>query len=314
MDLAASNWGCNTRYQEYRERPLRIYYGPVNSPGTLQLVEAYEDQNSNQILPIRQMGKLAKGIPDLLRRLKTNAAYGKADINRILGDEHDTYEFHTVEWLESTVFLNRNHRFNAIPLPVEVQLSPAFGITSADWNGDGNQDLFIAQNFSASHPSTPRNDAGFGALLIGNGKGGFQVMSAEQSGIRIFGDMRGAASCDFNQDGRMDLAVTQNGGETKLFQNLSDPVGIRIRLKGPPQNPHGFGASIRIREEGQLGAATETHAGSGYWSQDSPIPVLFPSDSHSKKVLQVRWPGGKTTRVEFTGSPKELEISFSGNP
>ncbi|HIL69425.1 MAG TPA: hypothetical protein EYG38_06205, partial [Verrucomicrobia bacterium] len=110
MDLAASNWGCNTRYQEYRERPLRIYYGPVNSPGTLQIVEAYEDQNSNQILPIRQMGKLAKGFPNLLRRLKSNAAYGKANISRILGDEHDTYEFHTVEWLESTVFLNRNHR------------------------------------------------------------------------------------------------------------------------------------------------------------------------------------------------------------
>ena len=313
MDLAASNWGRNTRYQEYRDRPLRIYYGPVNSSGTLQIVEAYEDPVSGEFLPIRQMGKLVKGIPDLVLRLKTNAAFGSADIKRILGAEHDAYEFHSAEWLESTVFLNRNHRFDAILLPMEVQLSPAFGITAADWNGDGDQDLFIAQNFSASQPWTPRNDAGFGALLIGNGKGEFQAMSAEESGIRIFGDMRGAASCDFNQDGKMDLAVAQNGGETKLFQNLSLHDGIRIRLKGPPQNPHGFGASIRIKEDDQFGPATEIHAGSGYWSQDSPIPVLFPSSRKSKKQLDVRWPGGTVTRVEFTGLPRELKVSISGS-
>jgi hypothetical protein len=125
--------------------------------------------------------------------------------------------------------------------------------------------------------------------------------------------MRGAASCDFNQDGKMDLAVAQNGGETKLFQNLSLHDGIRIRLKGPPQNPHGFGASIRIKEDDQFGPATEIHAGSGYWSQDSPIPVLFPSSGKSKKQLDVRWPGGTVTRVEFTGLPGELKVSISGS-
>ena len=62
-------------------------------------------------------------------------------------------------------------------------------------------------------------DAGQGLLLKGDGDGGFEPMTSAISGIRLTGDQRGSAVADFDRDGRVDLLVGQNAGETKLYVN-----------------------------------------------------------------------------------------------
>ena len=79
---------------------------------------------------------------------------------------------------------------------------------------------------------------------------------------------------DFDGDGRVDLAVTQNGAETKLYQNVGAKPGLRVRLAGPPGNPDGIGATMRPIFGQRMGPAREIHGGSGYWSQDSAVQVL----------------------------------------
>ena len=90
----------------------------------------------------------------------------------------------------------------------------------------------------------------------------------------VYGEQRGAAVADFNEDGRVDLVVTQNGAPTRLFQNVTGQPGLRVRLSGPPGNPTGVGATLRLKSGPRLGPAREIHAGSGYWSQDSAIRFL----------------------------------------
>jgi hypothetical protein len=51
-------------------------------------------------------------------------------------------------WLETTVFLNRGGRFEAVVLPGEAQFAPSFGVSVGDMDGDGHEDLFLSQNFS----------------------------------------------------------------------------------------------------------------------------------------------------------------------
>jgi enediyne biosynthesis protein E4 len=109
------------------------------------------------------------------------------------------------------VLLNRGTRFEVRPLPTTAQLAPAFAPVVADFNGDGIEDLFLAQNFSPTHIESPRFDAGAGIVLLGDGRGEFRSLGVEQSGIAILGDQRGAAAADFDGDGRVDLAVSQNG-------------------------------------------------------------------------------------------------------
>src|SRR5204862_5901275 len=122
------------------------------------------------------------------------------------------------------------------------------------------------QNFFGTNPETARNDAGRGLWLKGDGKGGLAPLPGQESGIKVYGEQRGCALCDYDGDGRVDLVVTQNGAETKLYHNGKAKPGLRVRLIGPGGNPLGIGASIRLQFGPRPGPIREVHAGSGYWS------------------------------------------------
>jgi hypothetical protein len=197
-----------------------------------------------------------------------------------------------------------------VPLPPEAQFSPAFSVNIGDMDGDGNEDVFLSQNFFAIRPEMDRLDAGRGLWLRGNGKGGFTAVPAQESGIEIYGEQRGAALGDFNDDGRVDLVVTQNGGETRLYENMGAKAGLRVRLKGPRGNPNGIGASLRLQFGPRLGPAREIHAGSGYWSQDSLIQVLGGADAWTG--IQVLWPGGKIQTETIPTGAAEITVDIAG--
>jgi hypothetical protein len=71
---------------------------------------------------------------------------------------------------DSMVFLNRGDAFEAQPLPVEAQFAPAFGLAVGDFDGDGNEDLFLAQNFFDPKPRvmTPAQGSGSAATARGD--------------------------------------------------------------------------------------------------------------------------------------------------
>src|SRR5207244_3272147 len=115
---------------------------------------------------------------------------------------------------------------------------------------------------------------GRGLWVRGDGRGDFTAVSAQESGLRIYGEQRGSALSDYDGDGRVDLAVSQNGAESKLFHNQRGKPAWRVRLKGPSGNRTGIGAVVRLSFGGKMGPAREIHAGSGYWSQDSAVQVL----------------------------------------
>ena len=189
-------------------------------------------------------------------------------------------------------------------------MAPAFAACVADFDGDANEDLFISQNFFALQPDTPRCDAGVGLWLRGDGRGGFAAVNAQESGVRVYGEQRGAAAADFDGDGRVDLAVTQNGAETKLFRNARAKPGLRVRLKGPPGNSDGVGVAIRVLDSaGRGGPTREVHAGSGYWSQDGAVQVMA---AVLPAKLWTRWPGGRTNTVDIPVGVREVTIGPAG--
>jgi hypothetical protein len=155
-----------------------------------------------------------------------------------------------------------------------------------------------------------RLDAGRGLFLRGDGKGGFAAVPGPDSGIVVYGEQRGCALADYDGDGRVDLVVAQNNDQTCLFHNLRAQVGLRVKLAGPPGNPDGIGAVVRLDFGGRLGPAREVQAGSGFWSQNSPVQVLGTPESPTG--VQVRWPGGKVTRSEVPAAAKSIVVDASG--
>jgi hypothetical protein len=175
----------------------------------------------------------------------------------------------------------------------------------ADYNGDGHEDIFLAQNFFATQIETPRYDSGLGLWLEGDGRGQFRAATAQETGVRIDGEQRGAAVADFDGDGRVDLLVGQNGQQTKLFRNRGAAPGVRVRLIGSALNPLAVGATIRAGNGTRLGPVREIQGGAGYWSQNSPVHVMRVP---AKGVLSIRWPDGATTNVAMQATSGEVVI------
>ncbi len=310
LDIVAGNWGSNTEYHPTTDHLERLFYDDLDGDGVIELIEAYDDPLLRKTVPRRQLLRTAmaslitKGAP------MTHAAFSEMAVKELPAWRQETMRELSVNTLETMIFLHRNGRFEPGRLPSDAQLAPTFAVCVADVDGDGKQDLFFGQNFFATRREDGRHDAGLGLWVRGDGAGGFRAVPAQDSGVAVHGEQRGAATGDFDQDGRADLVVTQNGNRTKLYQNISARPGLRIRLRGPKGNPDAIGAALRIKCGELLGPVQEVQAGSGYLSQNSLTRIFAMPDLAAE--LWVRWPGGKTTLSAIPAGAKEIEADASG--
>jgi len=261
-------------------------------------------------VPERGLRAVGAALPWVKEKFSTYEAYGKASVEDIYGQRLKQAAVVEINTLESMVFLNRGDHFEARALPPEAQLAPAYGVCVGDYDGDGKEDVFLSQNFFAVNAESSRRDAGRGLWLRGDGKGNLKAVSGQESGIKVYGEQRGAALSDYDQDGRVDLVVSQNGAQTKLYHNVGGKAGLRVRLKGPAGNPQGIGAVMRLKFGEQLGPAREVHAGSGYWSQDSAVQVLGMPEPPVQ--ILIRWPGGRFMSYVVPPGVREIQIDPSG--
>jgi hypothetical protein len=313
LDIVASNWGRNSKYELAlrHEQPLRVYYGDWNGDGAVELLEAYYDDELKKVVPWRVLTSVARAMPWVQERFTTHAAYSVASVEEILGERFKESKMLEAQWFETSVFLNRGDHFEVVALPGEAQFAPAFGVSVGDMDGDGKEDIFLSQNFFGVDEETTRYDAGRGVWLRGDGAGRFEVVPGQVSGVKVYGEGRGSALCDYDGDGRVDLVVGQNEAGTKLYHNVGAKPGLRVALVGPAGNPTGIGAVIRLRFGEKWGPAREVHAGSGYWSQDSPVQVMATPETPT--ALWVRWPGGNTQEVQITQAMREITVQRGKN-
>ncbi|NIR52086.1 hypothetical protein GWO43_26200 [candidate division KSB1 bacterium] len=308
LDIIATNWGLNTKHRATPKHPLRIYSDDFDNNGTPDIVEAYFDTSDNRLVPRRGYGALSKAIPYVGYQIRTFHDFSKAGLTEIFGYRLKKSRQLRVNTLAHMVFLNRHKAFEAVPMPQAAQIAPAFYVGVADFDGDGNEDVFITQNFFATNVETHRYDAGRALWLKGDGTGRLQSVPGDISGIKVYGEQRGAAFADYDNDARVDLLITQNGAASKLYRNAKARAGIKVRLIGPEQNPKSVGAIVRLKYGTHYGPAREIHAGSGYWSQDSLVPVMGSAENPTH--VRVRWPDGRITESEIQPTATKVKISW----
>jgi len=311
MDIVAGNWGRNNRYAGSGTPPMEILVGDLNGDAFPELISVHHDDRLGKTVPWDFFETLSGMIPGLKARFPTATQFAMAGIEEILGESFVQMKEVRVSTLESTVFLSDRSGFKVVALPVEAQFAPVYGISVSDFDGDGHEDLFLAQNSMEEDSGESRQDAGLGLILKGVGNGKFNAVASAMSGIRMIAGQRAAAGCDYDHDGRPDLAVTQFHAKTRLWNNRIAQPGIRVTLRGPVGNLQSIGAQVALVDaNGSKGLIREVKSGTGYWSQDGAALIL-PNPNHAESIW-IRWPRGKEMTLKLPTKVKEVVVTGAG--
>ena len=304
MDLVVTNAGLNTKYGTATpEKPEFLYYGDMDGSGRKQLVEA--KPGTQGALPVRGRSCSSSAMPFIKQKFANYRAFAGANLTEIYGSETlDKALRLEANCLESGVLINETNpgqppHFAWHPLPRMAQIAPGYGVAVADFDGDGNNDIYLVQNLYSREPETGLWRGGVSQLLRGKGNGEFECSPPADSGLVVSGDAKGLALADLRHEGHVDVFVTQNDSRALAFASSEkgSRTTLAIRLAGRAGNPAAIGARITaVRKSGRK-QLSELAAGSGYLSQSAPVAFLGSDSKDPLERIEVRWPDGTVSSV-----------------
>ena len=196
-----------------------------------------------------------------------------------------------------------------------------FGTAFFDADNDGDSDLYVTNghvmdDIEAYSDSITYRERDF--LFVNDGRGRFAERGQEAGTFFREVDVgRGVAVLDYDGDGRLDVALTRNGGRARLLHNetTSPNHWLSVRLQGRKSNRDGIGAWITATGGGKRRVA-ERRGGSSYLSASEGAVHFGLGSSPAPLDLEVRWPSGlveifggvrvdqRLTLTEGTGTPR----------
>lgn len=190
IDLVAGNLGLNYKYKASADEPFEVHYHDFDNNGSKDIVLSY--YNFGEQYPLRGRSCSSEQVPTLKKKFPTYDIFASADMKTVYGnDQLDAALHYSAQTFASTYFSNEGQgNFKATPLPAAAQRSSINDFVVRDFNRDGHQDLLLAGNLFAAEVETPRNDAGIGLLLQGDGKGNWQSVPSDRSGINLPYDVK----------------------------------------------------------------------------------------------------------------------------
>lgn len=182
-----------------------------------------------------------------------------------------------------------------------VQFLSGWGLKFFDYDLDGDADLFLVNG----HPDdmiearSPRVKYKEPLLLFENTGRAFKNVSARSGAVfaRSFSG-RGTAVGDLDNDGDLDLLVTNNGGTPLLLRNDGGNRNnwLGLHLVANLSNPAGVGARITWQVGSVRRSRLKTGGGS-YLASHDPREVLGLGSASKLDSLEIRWPSGKMERL-----------------
>ncbi len=188
-DYLVGNLGKNFKYKATEDETFDIYLNDFDQNNTNDIVLSYH--NEGEKFPVRGRECTSQQMPAIKKKFKDYESFSNATLEDIY--EEDALEdalHYQVKSFASVYLENDNGKFVVHNLPTLAQVSSINQIITDDFDKDGNLDAILAGNLYNSEVETPRNDAGIGLFLKGNGKGGFKPVRSKESGFYAPGDVK----------------------------------------------------------------------------------------------------------------------------
>jgi len=217
VDFIVGNLGLNTRLRATATEPVTMYVKDFARNGfDVQIVSCY---NHGTSYPIVMRDDLIKAIPSLKVRYLNYKDYARQTVTDIFSPAELAgavlKQAHT--FATALARNNGDGTFTLVPLPLEAQLAPVYGILAQDFDGDGKTDLLLTGNFDGVKPEIGRMSASYGLLLRGDGQGNVTPVRTTESGFLAPGQARDIARV---RTRRGDLyVVTRNNDRPLVFRS-----------------------------------------------------------------------------------------------
>jgi len=172
-----------------------------------------------------------------------------------------------------------------------------FGTVSFDSNRDGADDIFIANGHVLGPNHFPNEMTA--QVLLNNGSGTFIDVSVSCG--PYFQKLclgRGAAGCDFDNDGLLDIAVSHLDQPLALLRNETVPAGQYLGIELHSQDRcHPVGARIRVQSS-QIDRTVSVTGGGSYLSANDPRLLIAVGPTPEPLNVTMEWPSGRSIRYE----------------
>lgn len=217
LDIIAGNSGLNNQFRASLKEPMTLHTADFDDNGRIEAIACYYIQGKSY--PMASRDELLEQIVPLRKKFVKYKDYAKATLEDIFPrNKLAAADVKRVYQLASCVFINNgNNQFTMQPLPLQAQFSKVFGILGEDLNKDGKKDILLTGNFFPYRVQLGRNDAGMGLWLKSDGAGGFKVMSNEEAGLFIDGDVRNMISLK-TKNGETLLVVAKNDDAVQVLK------------------------------------------------------------------------------------------------
>ena len=182
-----------------------------------------------------------------------------------------------------------------------------WGCGLVDFDNDGWLDVFIAcGGLDTNEPQSNRVLRNLGGRFVDASEGAGQE-------FRVSRLHRCVAFADFDNDGRMDAAVTSLNEPIELWMNRS-PLHhwLQLRLKGTKSNASAIGAKVICHSGDRKQVALVTN--SVGFASASDLRVHFGLGEAVKASIEIHWPSGIVQEMKDISANQHLQIDEPRSP
>jgi hypothetical protein len=217
-DLVLGNIGENFYLRPDKDHPIKLWLNDFDQNNASDRI--LTNTINGKDMPVFMKHEMEDQLPSLKKKNLKHRDYAKKPFQGLFSDAIvKSCKVKTFNYGSSIIAYNQgNGKFTIQKLPVQIQLSSVNAILCTDINQDSYPDILLGGNEFGFLPQFDRLDAGRGAILLNNGKGDFQFVPSDKSGLHIYGQIR-------------DIKEINNGPDRQWIFLRNDDVPVLTSLQ-----------------------------------------------------------------------------------